>query len=112
MGGFRNQGSPQQSPLRAGFGVRGSAVNGVRRVGFEGAGAGSEGSSEGGGYTAVNVARGNMGGGIGRTSGGTVKGRMREDEIDKLLDEEGESSDEEEIELRCSPSSKVAAGRV
>lgn len=94
----RSQMSPQQSPLRAEFNIQPPINRGVqgRRVEFEKAAA-STGSSDAGGYH------------------GKVKavGNVRSDAIDRLLDEMGDSSsDEEELVLNYSSPRRVAAGRV
>ena len=99
----RTQGSPQQSPLRTEFNVLPKGAQG-RRVEFERAAtSGSGGSSEAG----VAEYRSKMKG------KSAVTDRVRREAIDRLLDETGESSsDDEEIILNHRSPGKVAAGRV
>jgi hypothetical protein len=99
--GFQNrgqQGSPQQSPLRAEFNVQGQVQETPRgaqgrRVGFEKVTlSGSTGSSE---------------------AGGAGKRKSRSEAIDKFLDEFNDSSsDEGELVINYSSPRRVAAGRV
>jgi hypothetical protein len=97
----RSQMSPQQSPLRTEFNVQPPLNRGaqVRRVEFEQAATStSTGSSEAGDYAGKAKA-------VGRT--------RPSDAIDRLLDEMGDSSsDEEELILNYSSPRRVAAGRV
>lgn len=99
----RNHGSPQQSPLRAEFNVHGRGAQG-RRVEFEPtATSGSTESSETGAPEYRSKVRGKT----------VVRDRVRGQAIDRLLDEMGDSSsDEEEIPLNYSSPRRVAAGRV
>ena len=97
----RSQMSPQQSPLRTEFNIQPPLNRGaqVRRVEFEQAATStSTGSSEAGDYAGKAKA-------VGRT--------RPSDAIDRLLDEMGDSSsDEEELLLNYSSPRRVAAGRV
>lgn len=91
--------SPQQSPLRAEFNVQPPLNRGPqgRRVEFEKAATStSTGSSEAGGYQRK-----------------AKVGSTRSHAIDRLLDEMGDSSsDEEEVVLNYSSPRRVTAGRV
>lgn len=99
-GSRTNQGSPQNSPLRAEFNVQDRARGALgRRVGL-GKGPTSGVSSTGEqSYTQRNNALNNS--------------KSRGDAIDKMLDEMGDSSsDEEDLTLNYSSPRRVAAGRV
>ncbi|KAF4636883.1 hypothetical protein G7Y89_g1213 [Cudoniella acicularis] len=100
----RSQASPQQSPLRAEFSMQGRANHG-KKVGFDvpPVTRGSTESSEAGG---AEYRRSHMSGSTGVTS-------SREAAIDRMLEEIGDSSsDEEELVLKySSPRRSVAAGR-
>jgi hypothetical protein len=94
----RSQMSPQQSPLRAEFGVQSTAARGAqgRRVEFEKP-ATSTGSSEAGGY---------------RPKSQSIR-NSRSEAIDRMLDEMADSSsDEEELVTNYTSPRRVAAGRV
>ena len=99
----RTQGSPQQSPLRAEFNVHARGAQG-RRVEFEAPPPSrSTESSETGGAEYRSKMRSKA---VGRD-------RARGEAIDRLLDEMGDSSsDEDDIVLNYSSSRRVAAGRV
>lgn len=99
----RSQASPQESPLRSEFSIQPRASQG-KKVGFDvAATSGSTGSSEAGGggaeYRRTHMSGGNM--------------RRREEAIDRMLDEMGDSSsDEEQVVLKySSPRTSLAAGR-
>jgi len=92
MNYLRNQGSPQQSPLRAEFNERGPR----RKVGLE-KGDTSTGSSETDGYT--------------RSVEGEALKRERKEAIESLLDEMSDSNSDGEMATYSSPR-RVAAGRV
>lgn len=94
----RSQMSPQQSPLRAEFNVQHTVNRGAqgRRVGFEKTATSTD-SSEADGYHGKRK----------------VVGNARSEAIDRLLDEMGDSSsDEEELVLSYSSPRRVTAGRV
>lgn len=98
--------SPQQSPLRAEFSMQDRKVQHGRRVDFEiTATNGSTGSSEASGieYRASHL----------RQSQPLANARGREEAIDRLLEESGDSSsDEETLVLNYdSPRRSIAAGR-
>jgi hypothetical protein len=99
----RNQGSPQQSPLRTEFNVPPRSAPG-RRVEFERAAtSGSGGSSEAGGAEYRSKMKGKA----------VLRDQARREAIDRLLDETGDSSsDEEELVLNYSSPRRLAAGRV
>jgi hypothetical protein len=98
----KNQGSPQQSPLRTEFHVQRGAQG--RRVEFDTAASGSTRSSEMGGAEYITKMAGKL-----PESG---RGR-RPDAIDRLLDEmDDSSSDEEELVLNYTSPRRVTAGRV
>jgi hypothetical protein len=99
----RNQGSPQQSPLRTEFNVPPRSALG-RRVEFERAAtSGSGGSSEAGGTEYRSRMKGKA----------AMRDHARREAIDRLLDETGDSSsDEEELVLNYSSPRRLAAGRV
>lgn len=101
---FRNHGSPQASPLRAEFSPQIGSASG-RRVAFEKIGPVSTGRSEARGY---NHGRSKM---HEKSPGGE---KSKHDAIDRLLDEMGDSSsDDEELVLNyTSPRRSIAAGRV
>jgi hypothetical protein len=97
----KNQGSPQQSPLRTEFHVQRGAQG--RRVEFDTAASGSTGSSEMGGAEYITKMAGKL----------RESGRGRPDAIDRLLDEMADSSsDEEELVLNYTSPRRVTAGRV
>ncbi len=98
----KNQGSPQQSPLRMEFNVQRGTQG--RRVEFDTTASGSTGSSEmGGAEYATNVVE---------KLPGSIRGR-RPDAIDQLLDEMADSSsDEEDVVLNYTSPRRVTAGRV
>lgn len=99
----RNQGSPQQSPLRTEFNVPPRSAPG-RRVEFERAATSrSGGSSEAGGAEYRSKMKGKA----------AMRDHARREAIDRLLDETGDSSsDEEELVLNYSSPRRLAAGRV
>jgi len=99
----RTQASPQQSPLRAEFNVHARGAQG-RRVEFEAPPPSqSTESSETGGAEYRSKMRGKP----------VIRDRTRGEAIDRLLDEMGDSSsDEDDIVLNYSNSRRVTAGRV
>jgi hypothetical protein len=99
----RIQGSPQQSPLRTEFNVPPRSAPG-RRVEFERAAtSGSGGSSEAGGAEYRSKIKGKA----------VLRDQARREAIDRLLDETGDSSsDEEELVLNYASPRRLAAGRV
>ena len=99
----RTHGSPQQSPLRAEFNVHQRGAQG-RRVEFEAPPPSrSTESSELGGAEYRSKMRGKA----------VIRDRARGEAIDRLLDEMGDSSsDEDDIVLNYANSRRVAAGRV
>jgi hypothetical protein len=106
----RSQASPQQSPLRTEFNIQQRRGPQGRKVGFEiDTTSGSTGSSEAGGaeYRSKHKARP-------KALAVAANVRDREEVIDRLLEETGDSSsDEETLVLNYqSPRRGIAAGRV
>ncbi|KAL2070518.1 hypothetical protein VTL71DRAFT_13544 [Oculimacula yallundae] len=99
----RNQGSPQQSPLRAEFSIQGRVLP-PRRVEFEATAASVSAESSAGSAEYRSKMKGK----------GLSQSRAKSDEMNRFLDEmrDESSSDEEEITLKYSSPRRVAAGRV